>query len=273
VSNWLFKITFGFMLAGAVAVGLSTAVFAGGLHPALASGPSLAPTIQQQMAGMSPAQRNAYEAKLANVQAHWVVPRASGASSPQVVCCGGRGTVYTLGEINVQEGGNDSWCGPATIQEMYSVWGISVPQAEAAAQMGTNSSGTYRGAMQTEANRYQGYNYYVWQDLGPGGSGTSGAAALWNYTTQDILANVAPAYNGETYSYYHGYPLAPYQGLDYKRYFPASGYNTANDTIAVNDSHFDGTYWYSYYALWEFTDNFTTGWGGNGGFVPNQILW
>ncbi|MHB8313243.1 MAG: C39 family peptidase [Candidatus Dormibacteria bacterium] len=269
----LVKVTSSFLLSGAVVVALSTVVLAGGQHPTLAGGPSLAPTIQQQTAGWSSAQLRAYEAKLAYVNSHWVTPRAPSGSGPQVVCCGGGGSVYTLSEINVQEGGNDSWCGPATIQDMYSVWGISVSQAQAAADMGTNSSGAYRGPMQTEANRYQGNNNYVWQDLGPGGSGTAGAADLWNYTTADVSANVAPAYNGETYSTYHGWPLAPYQGLDYKHYFPASGYNTANDTIAVNDSHCDATYWYGYYALWEFTDNFTTGWGGNGGFVPNQILW
>src|SRR2546421_8738833 len=88
-----------------------------------------------------------------------------------------------------QEGGNDSWCGPASISMMYSHWGITVTQAQAASDMGTDSNGTSRGPMQTEANRYQSHNPYVWQNVGPNGGGTvndSGPMDLYNYASDDI---------------------------------------------------------------------------------------
>jgi hypothetical protein len=178
-----------------------------------------------------------------------------------------------MGPWGLQQESPDYMCGPATISEMYSHYSINVSQATAAADMGTNSGGTYRGPMQTESNAYQGYNPYIWTNVGPGGGGTdqqSGPSDLKYYTADDIGNwNAAVAYDIETFGS-HGYVLPKYNGVDWKHYFPGVAYTGSGSSIAVNDPHFPSQDWYSNLTLWYATDNFT---GPNNSFVPNQVLY
>jgi len=143
---------------------------------------------------------------------------------------------------------------------------------------GFDSTGTYRDGMKIELNNYdQGNNPYVWELLGPGGSGTAGEGDLWNYTKDDIGNwNTPTANNIETTSYYHPHPLWHYPTQDFKHYFPGYGYDQRYYNIAVDDPHFSPSGSqdsYYYINLWQAIDNFTTGWNGKGGFVPNQVLY
>src|SRR5438105_5504885 len=219
--------------AASLFIGAPIVALAGGNPAQPTSDRQLAPTLSSQLATLTPAQLKIYKVKVASHSTPTATsPRIANcpftggptiAAAPGTASCsyGPRTSVWMNQQ---QEGNNNTWCGPATISMMYSHWSITVTQAQAASDMGTNADGTSRGPMQTEANRYQSHNPYVWQNVGPGGGGTvndSGPTDLYNYASDDISNwSAPPAYNVETYAYYHGYPLWHYQGVDWKHYFP-----------------------------------------------------
>lgn len=239
---------------------LPTAAAAGGDQSRWSADTRIAPTWSSQTHDWTPAQHSVYRAKFGQYQAiaHRTRPR-----DPIVT--------LDMGPWGLQAEYPQWNCGPATISMMYSHYGINIPQSQAAADMGTNStSGTYRGAMQTEANKYQTRNGYVWQNVGPNGGGgitDSGPDDLYSLTATDIYGNWgAPAYNGRTWNpSAWGYPLWHYQSQDFYHYFPASAYDDGGSMIWVNDPWWPSTDGYDYHDIWKFTDNF---WG-----VPNQVLW
>lgn len=254
-----------------------TVALAGGdpAHPGteLQQGPSLA----SQLASMTPSQVSAYHSKIA-AHAKFVARRGAcpiGPARNTPACSYGPRTSVWMNQQ--QEGGNDTWCGPATVSMIYSHWSLTVTQSQAASDMGTNGDGTSRGALLNELNHYQSYNPYVMQQVGPGGGGTvnqSGPTDLYNYAADDIANYSAPvAYNIETDSYYHRHPLWHYQTVDWKHYFAGYAYDYSNN-LGVQDPHYGGAQdWYYYTNLWMAIDNMTTGWDGYGGFLPNILYW
>ncbi|TMD16139.1 MAG: hypothetical protein E6J00_01295 [Chloroflexi bacterium] len=272
--------------AASLFIGAPIVALAGGNPAQPTSDRQLAPTLSSQLATLTPAQLKIYKVKVASHSTPTATsPRIANcpftggptiAAAPGTASCsyGPRTSVWMNQQ---QEGNNNTWCGPATISMMYSHWSITVTQAQAASDMGTNADGTSRGPMQTEANRYQSHNPYVWQNVGPGGGGTvndSGPTDLYNYAADDIANWNAPVgYNVETYAYYHGHPLWHYPTQDYKHYFPGYAYDY-NNNLGVQDDFYGGEQdWYYYKNLWMAVDDMTTKFGGYGGFIPNQILW
>lgn len=258
------------LIAAAAVLSLApTAAFAGGNPQHPASG--IAPSFQEQTKSWTTHQWAMYNTKTSRAR------RTAGTRQVSSIAASVSSTptsrTLNMGPWGLQQESPDYMCGPATISEMYSHYSINIPQGTAAADMGTNSAGTIRGSMQTESNKYQGYNPYVWTNVGPNGGGTvnnSGPADLKYYTADDIGNwGAAVAYDIETYGS-HGYVLPKYNGVDWKHYFPGVAYTSLGSYIAVNDPHWPSQDWYSNTTLWYATDNFT---GPNGSFVPNQVLY
>lgn len=133
-------------------------------------------TIQEQMTGWTPSQIDRYNQKIAGMKAS--LNRSKGAAT----IVPATPNVHSLYIVSQWEGAADVWCGPATISMMLGHWHIDRSQQtihDDLAQMHppgyTDADGTFREGMRIELNSYdQGYNPYVWQLLGPGGSGTAG---------------------------------------------------------------------------------------------------
>jgi hypothetical protein len=105
-------------------------------------------------------------------------------------------------------------------------------------------------------NLHQSNDSYIWGDIS---SGTD----VWNDTAIDIGTSYFPVgYDGETFGS-HGYPLDNYQGVDWKHYFPAYGYDQYSN-VYVADPHFDYLHKYSAQAVYYFIDNFP---------YTDQVLW
>jgi hypothetical protein len=257
---------------------LSVTASAGG-DPTKPSTAARSLTIQEQMKGWTPAQVARYNQKMAGLTSLNRPKRAAAAAATITP------SIHYLNIVSQWEGAADVWCGPATISMMLGVWNINRSQQtvhdDLVAQRPpgyTDADGTYREGMRLELNNYdQGMNPYVWQNLGPGGSGTAGQGDLWNYTKDDIGNwNTPTGNNIETTSTYHPHPLWHYPTEDFKHYFPAYGYDSRYLNITVDDPHFSPSGsqdTYSYIDIWKAIDNFTTKWNGSGGFVPNQVLY
>jgi hypothetical protein len=167
----------------------------------------------------------------------------------------------------IYEGSADCACGPATAAEMYSTYAYYFGQGSGQTlsavetEMQNNgwyscSVGTYRSGLQSEMNLHQSQNTYVWGSVG---SGTD----VYNDTAVDLGGyNFPVGYNGETYGA-DGYPLDNYQGVDWKHYFPAYGYDQYAN-VYVADPHFDYNHAYTATAVYYFIDNFPS---------PNVVLW
>lgn len=233
------------------------------------SDPLNAPTFQQQTAHWTSAQLAAYQAKLQLVSGSRKA-RPSGAmtaSTPDYCFYGCFPNSHYSYMAVVYEGSNDCACGPATATEMYSTYthyfsqpspGLSLSQVETEMQNNgwySCSVGTYRYGLANEMNLHQSQNSYVWQAVNSGSD-------VYGYTEVDIAYNFPVGYDGETYGP-DGYPLDNYQGVDWKHYFPAYGYD-ASYNVYVADPHYAYDHSYSSNAVYLFIDNFP---------YTNQVLW
>jgi hypothetical protein len=165
------------------------------------------------------------------------------------------------------EGSNDCACGPATAAEMYSTYAYYYGQGsgDTLGPMETEmqyygwyscSVGTYRYGLRNEMNLHQSQNNYVWATVGSGSD-------VYNYTAVDLGGyNFPLAYDGETFGS-HAYPLDNYQGVDWKHYFPAYGYDQYGN-VFVADPHFNYLHSYTATAVYLFIDNFPD---------TNVVLW
>lgn len=231
--------------------------------PAAPSDPNL-PSVQSQLAVMTLALQAQY---LSKMRLYDAVAKANlqGGIQPDICLPEGCVPAYYYEYMHtIQEGGDDSWCGPATAEEMYSsynhYWGTQyIYQSQAYNEIvagGYWHNGTDKGGIAYEMNLHQGKNGYVMQWV-------SGATDLWNYTAVDIGGYKYPAaYDGETDGYYVN-PLYPqYVNVYWRHWFPAYGYNTG--TLTVADPHFDNNYTYSSTSIYDFIYDL---WGGNNAFV------
>jgi hypothetical protein len=239
--------------AMAAALVMSTGV-AAATGPSSPGGGNL-PSVQSQLAGMSPALQASYKAKLKLYDA-FVKANAQGGIQPNV--CVPEGCVpnyYYEYMHTILEGGGDSWCGPATAEEMYSsynyYWGTPyINQTQAYNEIvagGYWHNGTDAPGIAYEMNKHQTLNGYVRQHI-------TGAADVWNYSAVDIGGYKFPvAYDGYTDGYFVN-PLYPnYVNVYWYHWFPAYGYNTG--TMSVADSHFNANYTYSSTAIYDFIYN------------------
>jgi hypothetical protein len=234
--------------------------------------PLNAPTFQQQTSNWTAANFAFYNSKLAQVQDFHKAKATGGAKAyyciPQCVPNSHYATMSVI-----FEGSADCACGPATATEMYSTFTHYYAQPSTAftlsqveSQMGFNCSvGTYRSQLSNEMNRgTQTHNSYVWQSVASGSD-------VYDYTAVDlggvdpntgVTYNFPPGYDGETYGT-NGYPLDNHQGVDWKHYFPAYGYD-ASYNVYVADPHFAADHRYTSTAVWKFIQNFP---------FQAQVLW
>lgn len=215
-------------------------------------------SLQSQLHAMTNSQLLAYEAKIQLLKAF---EQAQGSGVQPQYCVPQCVPNYRYEYMkDVLEGGSDTWCGPATAEEMYSSYNYYfagdpyVSQSTAEQDMASapspgpyfhSSTGTDLPGIAWEMNHRQSTNYYVMQHLG-------GAGDVYDYTAVDIGGYYYPvAYDGETDGYY-SHPLYPqYATVNWTHWFPAYGYD-ANYNVYVADVHFDANYAYTDTAIYHF---------------------
>lgn len=245
------------VVGGALAASLVGFLALGsGVGAAAPTNPNIPPSIQAQMAEMTPSQLAFFNAKMTAYQS--MVASRSGTST-QAAALSLPVSRYEY-MATVLEGGNDSWCGPATAQEMYSTFHYywpSVPyiqQQQAYNEIvaaGYWHNGTDLGGVKYEMNHHQSQNPYV---LGH----VAGPADVHDLTQLDIGGYYFPvAYDGLTNGYYAN-PLYPqYVNVSWYHWFPAYGYNATYMYVA--DPHFNAKYSYTSTAIYDFIYDFLGG--------------